>query len=285
VLYSYARAAYYFADKLANILICRAILFCCVAAVTSALQAADGPQDLLQRIRSQMATHFSQLPNYTCHQVTDRLLRRAYTGTLERVDSVELEVDFVKNKELFSRPGDTRFEEGEIHNLVPAGTIGNGAFGGHVNTIFFSDGATFTFVGTSKKDGHKTFRYEFSVPQEKSHFLVRHASAQGIVGYKGSFWVDAETLDLVRFELKADHIASYIGVSSIEESMRYTLVRIRNSAFLLPKNSQLALVDQAGNYSLNMIRLERCREFTGESVVTYGAPDNGISTDHEASEH
>jgi len=249
------------------------------------LQAADEPQDLLQRIRSQMATHFSQLPNYTCHQVTDRLLRRAYTGSLERVDSVELEVAFVSNKELFSRPGDTRFEEREIHNLVPAGTIGNGAFGGHVSTIFSGDAATFTFVGTFKKDGHRTFRYEFSVPQEKSHFLVRHASAQGIVGYKGSLWVDVETLDLVRFELKADHIASYIGVSSIEESMRYSSMRIGNSTFLLPKTSQLAVADQAGNYSLNMIRLERCREFTGESVVTYGAPDNGISTDHEASEH
>ena len=284
MLYSCVRAEYYFAGKFANIIIRCAVLFCRVAAVTSALQAADEPQNLLQRIRSQMAAHFSQLPNYTCHQVTDRLLRHGYTGSLERVDSVDLEVAFVKNKELFSRPGDSRFEEREIHNFVSGGTIGNGAFGGHVNTVFSSDGATFTFVGTSKKDGHKTFRYEFSVPQEKSHFLVRHASAQGIVGYKGSFWVDAETLDLVRFELKADHIASYIGVSTIEESMRYTFMRIQNSSFLLPKESQLAVIDQSGNYSLNMIRLERCREFTGESVVTYGAPDKGASTDHEPSE-
>jgi hypothetical protein len=267
---------------LANLIIGLTILFSLSSVAAKVLLAADEPEGLLQRIRSRMATHLSQLPNYTCHQVTDRLTRRASAGSLERVDRVELEVAFVGSRELFSKPGETRFEEQEIHNLVPVGTIGNGAFGAHVATIFSGDAATFTFIGPSKKDGHKTLRYDFTVPQDKSHFLVRHAAAQGIVGYKGSFWVDFETLDLVRVELKVDHIPSYIGISSIEESMRYTAMRIRDSEFLLPQHSQLVVFDQSSNYSLNMIRLERCREFTGESVVTYGGPVDGTSADRQA---
>jgi hypothetical protein len=54
--------------------------------------------------------------------------------------------------------------------------------------------------------------------------------------------------------------------------MRYTMVRTRNSDFLLPRNSELSASDSLGNHSLIMITLKGCREFAGESVVTYGAP-------------
>ena len=283
--YSLARSEQWFASTLGNLIINLTILLFLGPPVTEVLQATNEPEGLLQQIRSRMTAHLLQLPNYTCHQVIDRLTKRANAGSLKRMDTVELEVAFVGNRELFSKPGETRFEEQEIHNLVRAGTIGNGAFGAYVDTIFSGDAATFSFIGPCKKDGHKTFRYDFSVPQEKSHFLVRHASTQGIVGYRGSFWVDIETLDLVRVELKVDHIPSYIGVSSIEESMRYTIMRIRDSDFLLPRNSQLVVFDRSGNYSLNINRLERCREFTGESVVTYGRPVDGASADRQDAQH
>jgi hypothetical protein len=137
-------------------------------------------------------------------------------------------------------------------------------------------------VGPSKKDGQKTFRYDFVVPQEKSQFLVRHQPAEGIVGYKGSFWVDSETLDLVRLELKAEHIAAYIGVSSVEDIMEYKPIRIRNTDFLLPYKSKLAAVERSGLYYMNMIKLDHCREFTGESVVTFGGPADVSSADRAA---
>jgi hypothetical protein len=61
--------------------------------------------------------------------------------------------------------------------------------------------------------------------------------------------------------------------------MRYTMVRIRNSDFLLPRNSELSASDSLGNHSLIMITLKGCREFAGESVVTYGAPVDQNSAD------
>jgi hypothetical protein len=39
--------------------------------------------------------------------------------------------------------------------------------------------------------------------------------------------------------------------------------------------------DELGVYSLNMIRLERCREFTGQSVVTFGGVVEGNSADRQ----
>jgi hypothetical protein len=255
------------------------------AACAAELKPAEDPEALLQRIRSKMVEYLSRLPNYTCHEVINRLIRRANSSSFDHRDQLELEVAFMGNREFFARPGATRFEEQPIQKIVPGGTISTGAFGSSANALFSREGAIFKYAGTSKKEGHATFRYDFQMPEEKSGFLVTHDSAQGIVPYKGSFWVDADTLDLVRLELKADHIPSYIGVRLVEESMTYKVMRIRDSDFLLPRDSQVAAFDSAGNYSLNMTSLENCREFAGQSVVTFGTPVDSNSAERQAPEH
>src|SRR5258708_22384284 len=235
----------------------------------------EDPEALLRGIRSRAAAHLSQLPNYTCHEVVNRLLRRG--STWNHWDTVEFEVALVGGEELFSRPGEDRFGERSIGELAP-GTISNGALGSQIDMIFASDAAEFQFVGTAEEDGHKTFRYDLRVPQDKSRYLVRHGSAQAVVPFEGSVWVDVETLDLVRVDLKANRIPSNVGVRSIEKSMHYRLMHIGGADFLLPRNAELAATDDRGNYSLNMISLDQCREFTGESTIKYGAPTNGSAS-------
>ena len=250
----------------------------------SAAQPEDSqdPDALLTRIRDRIKEYVSKLPNYTCHEVIDRFGRSMASGTLTHLDTVELEVAFVGKRELFARTPDEHFEEQSITRVISSGTIGNGPFGAHAAAVFTGDAATFKYVGPSKKDGHKTVRYDFFVPQEKSQFLVRHQPSEGIVGYKGSFWVDSETLDLVRLELKADHIPSYISVNLIEEIMQYKPVRIRDADFLLPYKSELAAAERSGFYYVNTIKLDRCKEFTGESVVTFGRPTDAPSAERAA---
>jgi hypothetical protein len=241
------------------------------AAAAATDKPTEDPELLLRQIRSRTAAHLSKLPNYTCREVVDRMLRRGRTWN--HVDTVEFEVAFVGREELFSRPGDERFGEKSIGELAP-GTISDGALGSQIDMIFASDAAEFRYVGTAKKDGHKTFRYDLRVQQDKSGFRVRHGSAQTIVPFEGSVWVDVETLDLVRVDLKMNRIPSYVGVRSIEKSMHYRLMHIADVDFLLPRNAELAATDDRGNYSLNIISLDRCREFTGESIIKYSAPTN-----------
>jgi hypothetical protein len=243
----------------------------------------EDPEALLHRIRSKVAEHLSQLPNYTCHEVINRLFR-PLNNSSGQMDTVELEVAFLGGKELFSRAGESQFQDQPISKIVSAGTIGSGSFGSLADSVFVEDSASFRYVGQSKKDGHYSVHYEFEVPQEKSHFLLQRAGAHGIVGYKGSFWADIDTLDLVQMEIKADRIPSTLGIRFVEEKMRYTPVRIRDSEFLLPRHTELAASDAAGNYSLNATSLEKCREFVGQSVVTFQTPGDGASADRQAPE-
>ena len=241
----------------------------------------DEPEGLLQRIRTKTVAQLSQLLNYTCHQVVDRWARTARSGSLNYQDQVEFEVAFIGNKELFGRPGEARIGEDSVSNIVRTGAIGNGAFGSGAYAIFFGEEAEFTYIGQSEKYRQMTFRYDFKVPQKKSHFLLKRNSTQGFVAYEGSFWVNAETLDLVRLELRADQIPPHLGVRFATESMHYTKMRIRDTEFLLPLDSEMAAEDELGTYSRNMIHLERCREFTGQSVVIFGGVVEGGSADRQ----
>jgi len=227
---------------------------------------------VLQQIREKARSHFSQLRNYTCRVVVDRLTRRAGTNRLEHQDRVEFEAAFVGNRELFSRVGETQFEERQIGSMVPGGMISNNAFGSYDDAALSGDAAQFQYRGICNKNGHKTLRYDFRVPQEKSQFLAEHNTRGAIVGYKGSIWVDIETLDLVRLDWKTEHIPAFVEISSIEKAMHYNKVHIGNSDFLLPAYSELSAYGEQGDYSLNIVTLKACREFTGESKISYDSP-------------
>src|SRR5262245_31251189 len=155
-------------------------------------------------------------------------------SAFQHLDTVELEVAFVGRQELFSRPGENRFGEQSIEKIVSGGTIGNSALGSHIDIILSLDVAEFKYAGAGKKDGHKTLRYDLRVAIEKSAFLVRYNGSEGMAGYEGSVWVDAETLDLVRVDFKVNRIPSYIRVHLIEQSLHYKKLTIGNSEFDLP---------------------------------------------------
>ncbi len=270
-------------SKLVKLSIACVLFSCWTRASAAEVQANEDPAVLLQRIRSRIAEHLSRLRNYTCHVVIDRLERAVDSSSLNRRDSVELDVAFVGDRELFSRPGDAQFAERPIGQIVPHGMIGNDTFGSHDDDVFLGDGPTFEFAGSCKRDGHKTFRYNFRVPLENSRLLVKQgAFADAIVAYRGSFWVDAETLDMVRLEWKTDHIPPSVGILSIEKAMKYKVVHVGNSDFALPLHSELTSFDQQGNYRWNTITLKHCQEFSGGSTVTYGGPVDDAAAHNQA---
>jgi hypothetical protein len=235
---------------------------------------ADGdPDELFRRIKSHMSEHLAHLPNYTCHETIERYIR---TGTsLRHLDEVRLDVIFTGQGELFSRGEGSQFQDQPIGKLVSWGTISNGAMGSHIDLLLSQDEAEFKYSGTGKKEGHRSLRFDLIVPIEKSHFQVKHNGVEGIAGYKGSLWVDADTYDPVRVDFKVDRIPPSVGVQLIEESLHYKKMTIGNSEFDLPARSELAATDQEGTYTMNQTKLDGCREFTANSVVQFGAASEG----------
>jgi hypothetical protein len=234
-------------------------------------QAQQGPApdvSLLGRIKSKVAENLKRLPNYTCTQTIVRSLRRKPAAKLQRLDTVRLEIAYIEGKELYGWPGSGRIDESQITKLV-GGTIGNGDFALLPNSIFLGPGAQFRYQGESALDGKSAIRYDYMVPRQASGYQIQAGATAAIVGYHGSFWVDPDTLDLMRLEVAADDIPHPLNLVSAVDKMEYDHVTIGSSMFLLPRGSELDITDSLGTLSQNRIRLQACHQFIGESALSF----------------
>jgi hypothetical protein len=237
-------------------------------------QAQQGlPPDLLllAKIKVKMAENLDRLPNYTCEQTVERSRRRSPGRKFELLDTVRLEVALVEGKELYGWPGANRIAESDLSNLVH-GTIGNGDFGLLARSIFLGSGGLFTYTGETTVDGRNTIRYDYRVPLLSSGYHLKVPPNEAVVAYHGSFWVVPDTLDLVRLDVTADGIPLYLGLESSTKTLEYHRTAIGGSEFLLPFDAELRMTDLGGTENRNRTRFHGCRQYAGESVLSFADP-------------
>jgi len=236
----------------------------------TAIQPLSPEVLLLSRIKVKAAENLTRLPNYTCLQTIERARRAPHARRFEPLDTLRLEVALVEGKELFSWPGAGKFEERGIGEIVgPGAAIGNGSFALHARSVFISRAPTFMHIGETNLNGQRTVRYYYHVPQMLSRFQIRVGEHQALVEYHGFFWVDAETLDLLRLEVHVDNIPPDLDLAEASDTMEYHRVPIGDTDFLLPQSSELVMVDLAGNASRNRTQIGACRQYAGESKLSF----------------
>ncbi len=237
-------------------------------AVTGA-QALDDPEALLERIKAKARENLTRQPDYICVQTIERSGRDGPEGEFQPVDTIRLEVGLIGDKELFAWPESSRFEEAEISELIQRGTIGNGDFALHARNVFLAGGAEYRYRGEESVEGARAYRFDFEVPAWRSGYKLRVPPLAAIVGFHGSFWVDAETLDLRRLEVIADEIPEELGLAEARNRMEYARVAIGRSDFLLPRSSELYLLSTHGEARRNRTMFSNCRQYVGESTISF----------------
>ncbi|HEX8984480.1 MAG TPA: hypothetical protein VF767_03580 [Bryobacteraceae bacterium] len=229
-------------------------------------------EDPLMRMRAKMAANLDRLPDYTCLETIERTVRKN-PAPEQPVDILRFEIAYVGGRELLSWPGEKKFENKPIDQMMGgAGAIGTGNFAQHARNLFRTRSATFSGPVEEVRDGHARFRWDFQVPRERSSFYVGTLKRAELVAYHGSFWVDPETLDLVRLETFADGMSKRTGISADRETIEYSRVRIGDTDFLLPLLSELTLVDTRGYEHRNRTRFSGCRQFVSESAISFADP-------------
>lgn len=238
---------------------------------------------LLARIKLHMNDVLTRLPNYTCLETIERSTRSASKKRFDLVDALQIEVAMVEGKELFSWPGEREFKERDLREIAPTGAIANGSFALHARTIFLSSRPIIKYRGDEPLNGRDTARFEFEISRASSGYHIRIGPIEGVAGQKGTFWVDRESLDLLRLDVEAVDIPDYLPLSSSTESLLYERAKIGESDFLLPKHSELVMIDDKGNASRNVINFSRCKQYSGESTVTFGdVPDTTAAPEVKA---
>jgi hypothetical protein len=237
--------------------------------------APDGSPALLNRLRAHMAETLATQPNYTCVES----IERASLGQREDVyrvrDVVRLEVALVDHKEMFAWPGSKEFEDASLRTFVPTGMFGNGYFGLYAGAVFEDPRTGFAAVaarhtGQGSPVQAGTVQYGFRVPAAVG-MEIHAADATATVGYRGTLYADAGTLDVLKLEVAAENMPVRLGLREATGTVEFARVRIGESEVLLPTASESVMLTWMGDTSRNRIRFSECREFLGKSTVAFGA--------------
>ncbi len=252
----------------------RSLVPVCLCALCAGAATTDPKPDLLTlaRIKTVMTETLARQPNYTCIQQVERSRRRLPKRRFQLHDVLRLEVALVDGKEMFAWPGSRRFEQTDLTEMIADGAIGTGDFALHARAVFHSSAPVFKYAGQSEMRGRQVERFDFSVTRLNSGYHIKSPGHEAVVGYHGSLWADVASQELVRLEVNADNIPEELGISAARDVMDYDRMKIGASEFLLPSASELTMTDLAGNESRNRTQFKACRQYTGESIVTFDAP-------------
>ena len=229
---------------------------------------------LLARVKAHMSQLLKRLPNYTCLQNIERS-RRGASGRTQLVDVVRLEVALVDGDELFAWPGSKKFQDTKIIDMVKGGAIGSGNFALHAKSVFQGNVAQYTFIGERVMEGgRKALRWDYKVPLALSGYTLRAAPYEAVVAYHGSFWVDADSLDVIRLEVVTDDIPKQLEIVSAEDAIEYQRVKLGEEQFLLPSKSELRMTGADGHMSINRTSFTGCRQYAGDSTISFDDPQS-----------
>jgi len=215
-------------------------------------------------------------PNYTCLETIDREQLTPPARAFRRLDLVRIEVARAGTKELYSWPGGRRFEDRPITDFVAGGLVGDGTYGGYTDVLFLTSGASMKYRGPESLHGRPATRVDFVVSPLTNRIAIRTATGTGEIGYSGSYWVDPDTLDLIRVEVDADDIPFQLQLSSARLSTEFRTLKVGNKAVLLAQSSVLELVKLSGEISRDQIDFTQCREFSSQAALVPDSADAAV---------
>jgi hypothetical protein len=244
---------------------CRLLILACAAACSS---AADAPA-LVSRIREHMREYVAHLPDYTCRITLERFRRSKARAPFELSDRLRLEVAYTSGQELYSWPGDDRFEAG-IEDLLPGhGMVSNGTYALHVRNLFLRDVAEFAAPREEKCEDRPCVRLDFHIPALRSGYALSAGNGSAPAPLDGSAWFDPPTLDIVRLEVRVDEAPRSVRIAATRETTVYQRARIGDVEFVVPAVSELMLRDRDGSELLNRSRFDQYRRYAGSATVSY----------------
>jgi hypothetical protein len=248
-----------------------ALLLACVAAA----QGLSPELQLLERIKSHMRNELSKLPNYTCLETLARFQNESKPGgRLEPLDTVRLEIAYSNHREWFGAPGDRNFSSDNPLELVGSGMMGTGAFAIILTNIFHS--SPIAYRGQEELGGRMAAKYEFRMPGKALEISI--PGGLGTVGLEGSFWVDRQSLDLIRLDTRPIDIPPYLPLEEDNSTVYYTRTQIGEYTALLAQQADLHMLETRGTENYDRIEFTHCRAFSAQSAIRFD------SEPHDAAE-
>jgi hypothetical protein len=228
----------------------------------------DGESPLLE-VRARMGQALKSLPDYLCLEITERLRASHANAEPRLLDTVELEVAHVGDKDMYSWPGRNMFAAADLAKELPNGFVGTGTYASQMIGVLLGHSAQFRFAGPENVGQRATLRWDFTQPKDESSWVVGAGRRSAQVGSSGSIWADAETHLLVRFQAHATQFPARFPIKSSARTIDYALARIGMREALLPSVVEDLVEEAGGALNINRSRFGRCREYSATSQLMF----------------
>lgn len=268
------------------------VVFALLLAVAPAAAEDFDPTEVLIRLRDQVLAHGQRIPNHTCVETVtrdryepavqpvpkscDSIVARRNSGNfpamlrLATTDRLRLDVLLADGREMLSWAGAGKFEDREIDELVPDGAMGTGPFATMLLGAFRGRPPRFTYEGENSLNHRLVFEYSYRVPVEESNYRVKAGGEWVPTGYTGTLWVDVKTAELVRLAVRTDELSPASGTCETHTTLDYNMVQLGKIEYILPKLTRQRFIGRDGGEAENRLEFAGCREYRGESTVTFG---------------
>jgi hypothetical protein len=230
----------------------------------------------IARLKRQVKANVERLSNYTCVETIERARRKNDRQPLRHADSIRVEVAVSGRRD--SWPGADQFEERDLTQMIGGGTVSTGDFVSDLRAVLVEDAGVITYRGEETLRGRPALRWDFSIPVNLSGWTVTHGGASGVVGRRGSFWAEPNSLDLLRLESNAQDFPPGLPVAALQIVTDYARVDLGGQPLILPQRVELLLTDIALGQSRNVIEFSHCRQFSAQASLRFDAPGGTTPT-------
>jgi hypothetical protein len=255
-----------------------------VLLASSTAMAQDDFDRVLQlaRTRQKMAQSLTHLPDYTCVATAQRSVQKAGHADFKLIDTLRYEIAHAGGAELWSWPGASKFEDKPVAAMIQSGTISQGEFSLHARSVFTGGFANVKFAGAEDLAGRHALRWDYNVPMFASGWTISSNGRAAPAASRGSFWADADTLEVIRLDVRSEGLPLDFPISSVVNTIDYARVRIGSSSILLPQTARLYLEHSSGERRRNLTEFSHCRQYAGTSAIVFDtAPSFAINKSAE----
>jgi hypothetical protein len=220
-----------------------------------------------------MKAEFAQLHDFVCTQTVDRYNRASADKRWDKIDTLQFDTAFVGDRELYALAGSQRFDSRPLAAFIARGAISNGQLALLARDVFVTSTASFTYRGETEQTGRPVYEFGYDVPASDSSYHLRVGSTDAVTAFQGVFWIDRETLDLIRLEVQAYDIPDSLGLAEADTALDYSRVNIDGIDALLPRAAALTVVATDGGGNMNRTRFSAWRHYRAESTIRFANTD------------
>lgn len=232
--------------------------------------------DIIGKVRDHALSYTKQLPNYICTQRTQRMINLESFGRPHLgAEVVEEQISFADNHET------RRVVSLNGHPVAPDspdqqhGTPSRGEFGNILEVIFDPQtAANLRWERPATLDHRPVYVLSYRVPQSKGYTLTE-SKRRIQAPYRGFVYADAETLGVVRIEMKivpADlpKDSEYLNVNL---TLDYKPEQVAGQEFILPAQYRLQYQMRNG-MSIDLANYTNYRKFSADATIEFEGNKN-----------